>query len=98
VRHGAGALAAAPAVDERAPGLGLVLEELRDVLADVLRHQRGAELLRVERRDLLVQRSDLRALGVVEHRRGNGAGDVVLGVFGGRARVDNRVVLLEIHL
>jgi hypothetical protein len=64
---------------------------------EVLGQQRRAELLGVERRDLLVERADLRALGVVEHRRRNRSGDMVLGEFGRRSDVDNAVELLEIH-
>src|SRR5579862_3845496 len=58
---------------------------------DVFCHQRSAELLRVEGRDLLVDRADARALLVVEHRAGDRAGNVVLGELGGRARVDDGV-------
>ena len=64
VRHGAGALAAAPAVDRRMPGLGLVAEEALDSCAAFLAR---AQLLRLERGDLLAG-ADLRAL-IVEHRR-----------------------------
>ena len=64
-----------------------------DVL--VHRHLRRAELLGVERRDLLVDRADARALLVVEHRAGEGAGDVVLGVLGGRARIEDRVANID---
>ena len=56
-------------------------------------HQRGAELLRLEGRDLLVDRADAHALLVVEHRAGDRAGHVVLGEFGGRAHVDDLVKL-----
>src|SRR6267143_1151206 len=65
VRHRAGALAAAPAVDERAPRAVLAAEQRLDVPGDVLREERGAELARVERRDLLVDSTDRGALGVV---------------------------------
>src|SRR5205823_2505027 len=44
VRHRARALAAAPAVDERAPMAVLAAEQRLDVPRDVLRQQRGAEL------------------------------------------------------
>ena len=58
---------------------------------DVLRHQRRAQFLRVERRDLLVERADPRALLVVEHRRRDRARHVVFGKFGRGAHVDDRV-------
>ena len=97
VRHGAGALAAAPAVDERMPGLGLVAEEALDMLRRVLGEERRAQLLSLERGDLLVHGADLRALGVVEHRRRDCAGDVVLGKLGGRAHIDDGVEIREFH-
>src|SRR5882672_4805917 len=93
VRHRAGALAAAPAVDQRAPMAVLAAEQGLDVPRDVLREERGAELARVELRDLLVEGADRGALGVVQNWRGDRAGDVVFGVFGGRAGVDDRVKL-----
>src|SRR6267143_6311933 len=65
VRHRAGALAAAPAVDERAPMAALAAEQGLDVTANVLGQQRGAELARVELRDLLVESTNRGALGVV---------------------------------
>ena len=58
---------------------------------DVLRHQRRAELLRLEGRDLLVDRADARAFLVVENRAGDRARHMVLGELGGRARVDDGV-------
>src|SRR6266850_1237177 len=87
------ALDSAPAVDERAPRAVLAAEQRLDVPGDVLREERGAELARVERRDLLVESADGGALGVVEGRRRDRAGDVVFGVFGGRAGVEDRVKL-----
>src|SRR6266513_4786697 len=95
VRHRARALAAAPAVDERAPTAVLAAEQRLDVPRDVLREQRGAELARVEWRDLLVESSNRGALGVVERWRRDRAGDVVFGVFCGRAGVHDRVELRE---
>src|SRR6267143_784673 len=88
VRHRAGALAAAPAVDERAPVAVLAAEQGLDVTGNVLREERGAEFARVERRNLLVEGADRGALGVVERWRGDRARDVVFGVFGGRAGVE----------
>src|SRR5882762_2443838 len=95
VRHRAGALATAPAVDERAPMAVLAAEQGLDVMANVFREERGAELARVERRDLLVEGADRGALGVVERWRRDRAGNVVFGVFGGRAGVEDRVKLRE---
>ena len=93
VRHGAAALAAAPAVDQRAPVPAVRGEGFLDVARDVFRHQRRAAFLRIERRDLLVQGADRGALGVVEHRAIDRAGHMVLGEFGGRAHVDDLVKL-----
>src|SRR5438445_5335855 len=62
VHHRAGALAAAPAVDERAPLAVLAAEQRLDVSRDVLREERGAELARVERRDLLLESTNRAAL------------------------------------
>ena len=98
VRHGAGALAAAPAVHQRPPVLALAPEQGFDVVRDVLRQQRGAELLGVELRDLLVQRADLRALVVVEHRRRDRARDMVGVEFRRRSAVDDAVEGGKIHL
>src|SRR5216117_1481144 len=95
VRHRARALAAAPAVDERAPTAVLAAEQRLDVPRDVLRQQRGAELAGIELRDLLVERANRGALGVVERWRRDRAGDVVFGVFCGRAGVHDRVELRE---
>ena len=97
VRHRARALAAAPAVDERSPALIFPAEKRVDVARHILCHERGAELFRLEGRHALVERADLGALGVVEHRRGNRAGNMVERIFRGRARVDHRVIFLEIH-
>ena len=89
VRHRPRALAAAPAVHERPPA-PVALDEARlEVAGDVAGHERGAELLRLERRDLPVHRPDARALRVVEDREIRGARDVVLGELGRRAHVDH---------
>src|SRR3981189_466440 len=69
VRHRARALAAAPAVDERAPAAVLAAEQGLDVTANVLREERGAELARVEGRDLLVESTNRGALGVAQNWR-----------------------------
>ena len=68
-------------------------EQRFHVARDILGHQRRAELLGIERRELLVHRADLDALGVIEHRRGNGAGNMIFGVFRRRARIDQRIGL-----
>ena len=97
VRHGAGALAAAPAVDQWAPVLIVFAEETLDMPCHVFRDKGAAELLRLERRNLLIQSAHFGALGVVQHRRRDRAGNVVERVFRGRARVDDRVEVLELH-
>ena len=58
---------------------------------DIARDQRGAELSRLERRDLLVDRADARALLVVEHRAAERARNMVFGELGGRARIEDRI-------
>ena len=50
--------------------------------------QRGADLLRLERADLRVQRADARTLVVVEHRAADRAGKVVVGELRGAAHVE----------
>ncbi len=87
----AAALAAAPAVDQRAPVLGLVLQRGEHVARDVGGDQRAAEAAGVEGGLLLVHGADDDALVVVEHRQVDRAGDVVFGELGGRARVDDLV-------
>ena len=91
VRHGARALAAAPAIDEGFPGPRFFHKDFFNMKGNVLRHQRRAELLRLEGRELLVDRADARALLVVEDGAGDRARDVVVGELGGRARVDDGV-------
>src|SRR5437868_12921789 len=54
VRHGARALAAAPAIDERAPALLLAGEQRLDMAGNVPGDQCAADLLRLERRHLLI--------------------------------------------
>ena len=93
MRHRARTLAAAPAVDERAPMALFAGEQRFHVARDILGHQRRAEFLGIERRELLVHRADLDALGVIEHRRGNGTGNMIFGVFRRRARIDQRIGL-----
>jgi hypothetical protein len=79
------------------PGLRFIGKQNLDVACHVARDQFRADLLRLERRDLLVQRPDLGALDVVQHRRGDRAGDVILREFRGRACVDNGIEVAEIH-
>src|SRR5207244_8691488 len=62
VRHRAGALAAAPAIDERMPALIFLAEKRVDVPRHVLRDERGAEVLRLEWGHLLVERDEFGAL------------------------------------
>ena len=95
-RQRAAALAAAPAVDERRPFARLVEHVALDVRGDVARDQRGAALLRLERRDLLVLGADRRPLGIVERRPVDGAGQAVLGELALRARVDDGVEAPEV--
>jgi hypothetical protein len=62
------ALAAAPAIHQRQPFARLVGDPAIQVVGDVARHHRCAELARLQRRLLLVQRADNAALLVVQHR------------------------------
>ena len=88
-RQRAAALAAAPAVEQGAPVLGLVHALALDVAGDVARDQRGAQLARLERVHLLVHRAHAHALVVVQARPVQGAGQAVDGVFALAAGVDD---------
>ena len=66
-----------------------------DVARDVARDQRGAGFFRVERRNLLVDRADARALRIVEHRAVHRTRDMVQCVLGGRAHVDDLVEAVD---
>jgi len=68
------------------------LQMLRDVLGD----QRRADLARLERRCLFVQRADDDALLVGQHRTADRTRDVVLGEFRRGAHVDNFVKFAEL--
>ena len=96
LRHAAGALPAAPAVDQRAPFPGTVVELFLQVARDVARHQRRAGFPGRERGHLLVQGADAGAFGVVEHRGGDRAGHAVERVFRRRAHVDDGVEGVEV--
>ena len=96
VRHGAAALAAAPAIDQRAPAARLVEKARLDVPGDVARNQRRPDLLGGEGRVLLVERADAGALLVGEHRAIDRAGHVVFGEFGGRAHVYDLVKFVRL--
>ena len=89
--HRSAAVAAAPAVDQRFPVTRLAEKALAQVAADVFGDQRGADLLGLERRSLLVERTDLDPLRVVEHRAVDGAWNVVGSKFVRRADVDDLV-------
>ena len=96
VGHRRGALPAAPAVNERTPAMPASTEMLVDVPRDVLRNERCADFFRVERGDLLVERADVGALGVVQHRAVHGWRHVAEREFGGRAHVDHLVKGFEL--
>ena len=91
VRERGAALPAAPAIDERTPGARAVEEALAQMPRDIAAHERRAELARLERRALLVDRPDARALLVVQHRAVDGAAHVIRGELALRARVDDLV-------
>ena len=65
---------------------------MRDVAAD----EGGADPLGLERRDLLVERTDARALFVVEHGAVDRAGDVILGELAPGPGVDHLVKFVEL--
>jgi hypothetical protein len=94
--EGAAALAATPAIHQRPPALGLVEQAFLDVARDVLRHQRRAELLGLEHRNLLVEGADAGAFLVVQDRHADRAGQAVFGKLGRRASVDDGVELGEL--
>ena len=76
--------------------LWAVEKALLEVAGDVFRDQRGADFLCLERRHLLVQRADLDALGIIEYRAVDGAGNVVFGKLGGGADIDDLVEVRQI--
>ena len=96
MRERVAAAAAAPAVDERAPGARPVVKPLAQVPGDIGAHERRAELLRVEGRGLLVERADERALAVVEHGTVDRAGNVIVAVLAFGADVDHLVKVGEL--
>jgi hypothetical protein len=91
----AAALSAAPAVDERRP-LARQLEHVAlEVRGDVARREDRAALSRGEGRDLLVLGAHGGALGVVERRPVDRAGQPVERVLAFRAGVDDRAEVVE---
>ena len=64
-------------------------------LSPELSDQRRTQLAGLEGRHLLVQRAHPRPLLIVEHRTVDGAGDMILGVLGGRAYIDDRIEAVE---
>ena len=96
VGHCAAAIAAAPTVDERPPALRLAGKHGIEMRGDVARHQRRADLARLEGRNLLVDRADPRPLFVGEHGAAYRARHVVLRVFGRRTHVDEIVKFREL--
>ena len=73
---------------------------LREVLFNVARNvaadQRSADFLRIERRDLFVERADTDAFFIVKYRAVGGAGDVILGEFRLGTHVNHLVKLGEL--
>ena len=95
VRHGGGTFAAAPAIDQRFP-LRIARSEVRlDMPCHVLRNQCRADLARLERRHLLVNRADACALLIVERRTVHRAGNMIDGEFRGRTHIDDFVEIFE---
>ena len=93
--HGAAALATAPAVDQRAPFLGLVQHLLFDVARDIPRNHGSAHLLGLEGRDLLVGGANHHPLFVAQDWKIDSTRDVVEGKFCRRTHVDYHVVAVE---
>ena len=71
----------------------LFAQVARDVVAD----QGRADFFGIERRHLLVDRADLCALGVVQHRAVDRAGDVIVGEFAFRTDIDDGVVAVQLR-
>ena len=67
-----------------------------EMAGNVARHQCGADLARLERRHLLVQRADADALRVVQYRAVGRARDVVFGILGRRTHVDDAIEFGEL--
>ena len=81
------ALAASPAVHQRAPLARQLRECGFEHRGDVARNDRGAELTRSERR-ACVQCPNPRSLGIIEHRMIRRQRDMILGELCGAADVD----------
>jgi hypothetical protein len=79
----AGALAAAPEVDEKAVAVGSVCDERAEVAGDFAGYEVGAAAAGFEAALLAVDGADFRAFGVVEDREADGIREVVLGEFRG---------------
>jgi len=90
------AAAAAPAINERPPAARPAGKTRFEMARDIAADQRGADFLGIERRFLLVDGADARALGVAEHRAADRAGDVVLRELRLGTHVDHLVKLGEL--
>ncbi len=76
--HGARALAASPAVDERRKPARLVGERRLEIAGDVAGDQRRPDAAGAKPRLLHVDGPDLRPFGVAQHRQADRAGHVIL--------------------
>src|SRR5262245_30517388 len=94
VRKCGAALASAPAIDERTPVPRTVEEARVQVARNVAAYDCRADLPRVERRKLFVDRADAGALFVIEHRTVRGAANVVRSELAFRAHIDDLVKLV----
>ena len=90
--HGAAALSAAPAVNERLPVFGVVGKSLLDVLCDVACDQDSAKFAGFERRDLLVERAHLGTFGIAQYRAIDGSRYMVFGKFCRAAHINDGVI------
>jgi hypothetical protein len=94
-RHGIRPLAAAPAIDERPERGRLVGQGAFQVRGDVAGDIGRADAVGAKRRVLDIDRPDLGALFVAQHRQVDRARNMVLGIFAGAAHVDHRVERLQ---
>jgi len=84
-------LPAAPTIDQRTPTAGTIGQGPLKVGGGVPRHQRRAKLAGDKGLLLDIDGADLGALGIGQNRQRDRSGDVILGVFTGRAHVDDVV-------
>ena len=87
----AGPLPAAPAIDQGPPAARLVGQRPFQMPRHIARHQRPADLAGGKGADLLVNRANPRPFGIIQHRQADRPRQMILGIFGRGAGVDDRI-------